>query len=127
MTDENKIEKAHDVDKNDPDYKMKVSDVLQRRFLEEKRKSVEREKEKMDAGRNKTSIEKVKDEIVVTSLVPTPATTPVDTRDPDEVVRRKDISMLVNQLNKSFAIIEKFRIKTEKTLNALKAALNDSE
>jgi uncharacterized membrane-anchored protein len=45
MTEEDlpKLEKAHDVSKTDPEYKIKVNEVLTRRFEEEKKGTCNRE------------------------------------------------------------------------------------
>lgn len=119
-------EKAHDVDKNDPAYNIKVSDVIKRRLEFEKAKAAEALALKMNGGKkNPTSTDQP---TVKHDVRPGPASTadapPVDNRDPEEVVRRKDIIALVNAINKSFAIIEKHRIKVEKFMEAMKAALN---
>ncbi len=133
MTDEHMPEKAHDIDKNDPDYKIKVHDVLQRRFEEEKKKSYDREKAKMDEGRKKVptsshSPVESRSLPLTDQNIPMPPTNPpsnqVDQRDPDEYVKRKDIVALVNNINKSFAIIEKHRVKVEAFMEALKESLN---
>lgn len=117
-------EKAHDVDKNDPAYNIKVSDVIKRRLEFEKAKADEALALKMSGGKKTpTSTDQP---VVKHDVRPGPAPTdapPVDTRDPEEVVRRKDIIALVNAINKSFAIIEKHRIKVEKFMEAMKAAL----
>lgn len=130
MTEEDlvKIEKAHDVSKTDPDYKIKVNEVLTRRFEEEKRKSVEREKAKMDAGRKKEPAEK-SNPIPETDNIANNVdkNKPAEIRDPEEFVKRKDIAALVGQLNNSFAIIEKFRLKTEKILSKLEKAFKEEE
>lgn len=120
MSDEKEPEKAHDVDKNDPNYSLKVSDVIKRRFEEEKKKSFEREKAKMDEGRKKPTPAQINPPEVQPSTTAQP---PVDQRDPEEYVKRKEIVALVNQLNRSFAIIEKHRLEVEKFMTALKAAL----
>jgi hypothetical protein len=52
---------------------------------------------------------------------------PVEVKDPEEFVKRKDIAALVGQLNNSFAIIEKFRVKTEKILSKLERSFKDEE
>jgi hypothetical protein len=121
MAEEQNPEKAHDIDKNDPDYHIKVNEVLQRRFAEEKKKSFEREKAKMEAGRTKApvlpaSVQAVK--VGTQQVTPTPPVAPPtpaqgEQRDPEEYVKRKDIVALVNNINKSFAIIEEHRIKVE--------------
>lgn len=123
MTDEQQPIKAHDVDKNDPEYQHKVSDVIRRRFDEEKKKSFEREKAKMDEGRKKGPNQPASN--VVTPTPPPESPQQVDQRDPEEYVKRKEIVALVNQLNRSFAIIEKHRLKVEKFMVSLKAALSE--
>lgn len=122
-----KAEKAHDVPKNDPDYKIKVSEVLTKRFEEEKKKSIEREKEKMNAGRKKEPVVDKVEVLPDNSANSVDNNKPVERKDPEEFVKRKDIAALVGQLNNSFAIIEKFRIKTEKILSKLEKSFKDDE
>lgn len=127
MADETFPEKAHDIDKNDPEYKIKVSEVIQRRLAEEKKKSYEREKARMEEGRNRppsvpasvAAVRSSQSQPVAKPVTPTPPvppstpTTQGEQRDPEEFVRRKDVIALVNNINKSFAIIEEHRLKVE--------------
>ena len=124
------VDKVYSVPKDDPEYDIKVSEVLKKRFAEEKKKSVEREKAKMDAGRNKASVP-----VNPANPVRQPTNSandidhnkPVEVKDPEEVLRRKDILPLVAQLNNSFAIIEKFRLRTEKILKKIEKSFSDEE
>ncbi len=127
MTEEEKVEKAHDISKADPDYKIKVSEVLTRRFEEEKRKSIEREKEKMDAGRKKESVVDKVNPLPENAANNVDKNKPIELKDPEEFVKRKDIAALVGQLNNSFTIIEKFRLRTEKILSKIERSFKDEE
>ncbi len=119
MTEE---EKAHDIDKNDPAYQIKVSDVIKRRLEAEKHKADEALSAKMNAGKKvPTDHATVKHDV---RPAPVGEST-VDNRDPEELVKRKDIIALVNAINKSFSIIEKHRIKVEKFMSAMKNTLNE--
>lgn len=119
-------EKAHDINKDDPEYQIKVSDVIKRRLEQEKQKVEEAQRVKMSGNLKSESQPAVKHDVK-----PAPAGSvqdkPADNRDPEEVVRRKDIIALVSQLNKSFAIIEKNRLKTEKFITGMRALLNELE
>lgn len=123
MTDSQVPEKAHDIDKNDPNYQIKVSEVLRRRFEEEKKKSFDREKNKMDEGRKKATNSSSTENENLTSTPPTSSDTQPQ-RDPEEYVKRKDIVALVNNINNSFAIIEKHRVKVEEFMLTLKEFFN---
>lgn len=121
MNDSQTPEKAHDIDKNDPNYQIKVSEVLRRRFEEEKKKSFDREKNKMDEGRKKTSnSSSIENENLPPTTSPPPSSDTQPQRDPEEYVKRKDIVALVNNINNSFAIIEKHRVKVEEFMLTLK-------
>jgi hypothetical protein len=114
--------KAHDIPKDDPDYQIKVSEILKKRFDEERKKSIEREKLKMEAGKKK--------ETKVVDPPPSPVSSEVPklpARDPEEFVKRGEIQALVNQLNKSFSIIEKNRVKSEKFFTELKKLITELE
>jgi hypothetical protein len=118
-------EKAHDIDKTDPEYKIKVASAIQKRFAEERLKSQQREKDKREEalrqkGNTKdvaksSSVPPVSDKAAsnVDKNVTNSQPQQVDNRDPEENVKRKDITALVNQLNKSFAVIEAHKKEME--------------
>lgn len=126
-------EKAYDVDKEDPQYKIKMNEIVKKRFEQEKLKSIEREKAKLETDKNRGKILDSKSSNASTST-PSPSNggnsvdsnTPVATeRDPEEFVKRKEIVQLVKQINNSFSIIEKHRLKVEKFLTKIQDSFKE--
>lgn len=134
------LTKLDNVDKSDPELDKKTSDLINTRMQEELRKAQLREEIKMATARKEAAEKKnMKNNNETPQVAPQKVVeTTIETSDDnakitkDEFVTESKMREVVQNINKSFAFIEKFiqeqnsqNAKMDKFVNGLQALINE--